>query len=89
MSVRVSITQHPGNAFRRELLISRLSNVGVHATPAASHSDMVSDYEVELAGGRLKGTARFEHRYGDPVMVLVEKAIQALRAAGLEDEVQA
>lgn len=80
VTVGVLIEQHPGGSFRRELLISRVSNNDVIAEPGNDPLDLVSDYEVVLGSGRGRNDDRatFQHRFGDDLLVLLTEAIAAL-----------
>lgn len=86
MSVKVTIGHYPGQSFSRELIISRVSNVGIQRNDIGFDiADMVSEYEVVLNNGthsdgttRQQGVAFFPHRYGDDLLVLVTEAIAAL-----------
>lgn len=70
MSVRVTIEHGDGN-FRRQLTIHRTETRG-------EGYDARHLYEVTQWGGRRAATTNFEHRYGDPLSVLVTEALAAI-----------
>jgi hypothetical protein len=80
VSVRVTIEQSPGRSFHREILISRVTNLGVEGSRTHDIRDMVSSYDAEIIGGRpaaQPSAVTFEHRYGDDLFMLVAEAIAA------------
>lgn len=78
MSIHVEVNIADGVA-RRHLEINRLSMPTLDADGHRELDD-VNDYEVTFTGGSSASwqEATFQHRYGDPEMVLVAKAIVAL-----------
>lgn len=90
MSVKVTIEQYPHGSFSREILISRVSDLGLEQTPDGRDiADLEFLYEVEYRpGSSLGGRTLFFHRYGDPLTTLVTKAIAELELNGLIEKPQ-
>ncbi len=88
VDIDLSAASGPGTktTHLRTLEISRATNLDKVSTPdGPDYSDLESQYEVVLLAGREQRTvAYFEHRYGDDILTLVEKAITALHHAGAE-----
>ena len=74
--VNMQISISDGMA-HREMVISRVSNLDKFG-PNVSEN-MISTYSVKSRWCE----ATFEHRYGDDVLELIQKAITALRRAGM------
>lgn len=81
MSIKITIEQAPDSNFKREMLISRVSDLDAGGSPTEDIRDRVFEYEVVVSNRtRVIGGARFTHRYGDDLFILATEAIAAFSA---------
>lgn len=80
--IRVTVTLYPfGNVYNPELLETfDIRNTGRLLKNAEQREDRLFEYKVRRGNAYVNG---IEHRYGDNVLLLIDKSIQAMNERGL------